>query len=103
MRYRTWLLTAALLSLFASGQAFGAVVTIENPKGLPVDEGEVNLLYTMTCREIAEAYHVRNYKDLQVPVTLVLGGDDERYVIDQVEGYSPVVLLRRMCARLNAA
>jgi hypothetical protein len=92
MHYRTWLLTAALLSLFASGPAFGAVVTIENPKGLPVDEGQVNLLYMMTCQEIAEAYHVRNYKDIQVPVTLVLGEDDERYVIDHLTGAGTVYL-----------
>jgi hypothetical protein len=67
--------------------AFGDVVTIENPKGFPV-----NLLYTMTCREIAEAYHVRNYKDLQVPMTLVLGGDDERYVIDHLTGAGTIYL-----------
>jgi hypothetical protein len=72
--------------------AFGAVVTIENPKDLPVDVGHVNLLYTMTCQEIAEAYHVRNYKDLQVPVILVLGEDDEHYVIDHSSGAGTIYL-----------
>lgn len=92
MRCRTWLLTAAFLSSLAPGSACGAAVTIENPKDLPVDPGQVNLLYAMTCQEIAEGYHVRNYKDLQVSLTLVLGEDDERYVIDHFTGAGTVYL-----------
>lgn len=93
MQYWAWLLTAAtVLSLFVAGPVSGAVVTIENPKGLPVNDGQVTLLYTMTCQEIAEAYHVRNYKDLQVSVTLVLGEDDERYVIDHLTGSGTIYL-----------
>jgi len=92
MRYRSWLLAALLLCLFSSKPACGAAVTIENPKGLPVDGTQVNLLYTMTCQEIADAYHVRNYRDVQVPVTLVLGEDDERYVIDHLTGAGTIYL-----------
>jgi len=93
MQCRAWLFTAAVLfTLCIARPAYGAVVTIENPKGLPVDAGEVNFLYTITCQEIAEAYHVRNYKDLQVPLTLVLGEDDERYVIDHLTGAGTVYL-----------
>jgi hypothetical protein len=93
MQYWTWLFTAAaLLTLCVVGPACGAAVTIENPKALPVDDSQVNLLYTITCQEIGEAYHVRNYKDLQVPLTLVLGQDDERYVIDHVTGAGTIYL-----------
>jgi len=92
MRYRSWLLTALLLCLPTSKLACGGAVTIENPKGLPVDGVQVNLLYTMTCQEIAEAYHVRNYRDLQVPVTLVVGEDGDHYVIDHRTGAATIYL-----------
>jgi hypothetical protein len=92
MRNRSWLLAVLLLCLFTSKPACAAAVTIENPKRLPVDDTQVNLLYTITCQEIADAYHVRNYRDLQVPVTLVLGEDDERYVIDHLTGAGTIYL-----------
>ena len=81
-----------LAVLLSSADRLCGAVTIENPKSLPVDDGQVNLLYTMTCEEIADAYHVRNYKDLQVPLTLVLGEDDERYVIDHMTGAGTIYL-----------
>ena len=81
-----------LAVLLSSADRLCGAVTIENPKSLPVDDGQVNLLYTMTCEEIADTYHVRNYKDLQVPLTLVLGEDDERYVIDHMTGAGTIYL-----------
>lgn len=93
MQHRTWLFTTAVLVTVCTARpACGADVTIENPKGLPVDASQVNFLYTITCQEIAEVYHVRNYKDLQVSLTLVLGEDDERYVIDHLTGAGTVYL-----------
>ena len=71
-----------LITCLSCGRAYAAEVTIDNPKHLPVKEAEVELLYTIVCQEIAETYHVRDYRNLQVPVILVLGADDERYTID---------------------
>ena len=73
-------------------RVYAAEVAIENPKHLPVSEMEVQLLYTMVCQEIADTYHVRNHQDLQVPVTLVLGEDDERYLIDHRTGAGTIYL-----------
>jgi hypothetical protein len=84
------MLLAALL--FSTNGLCGASVTIENPKSPPVDDGQMNLLCTMTCQEIAGAYHVRDYKNLQVPLTLVLGEDDDRYVIDHLNGAGTIYL-----------
>jgi len=81
-----------LVALLFARAACGADVRIENPKGLAIDQVQVNVLYTMTCQEVASAYHVRNYSDLQVPLTLVLGGDDERYTIDHGTGAGTVYL-----------
>lgn len=92
MQYRTWLFTVALLVTLSTARPACGAVTIDNPKGLQVDASQVNFLYTITCQEIAEAYNVRNYKDLQVPLTLVLGEDDERYVIDHLTGAGTVYL-----------
>jgi hypothetical protein len=92
MLARIWLLRVTFLSFIASGPTFGGAVTIENPKSLPVNVGQVNVLYTMTCQEVAEAYHIPNYQDLEVPLTLVLGEDDERYVVDHLTGAGTVYL-----------
>ncbi len=62
-------------------EALAAQVRIENPKKLPVKDEEVNLLYTMVCEQVAQDFHVRNYKNLEVPQTLVLGEEAERYVL----------------------
>jgi len=74
------------------GKALGAQLTIENPKNLPVDETQVQLLYTMICQEVAEAFHVDNYKNLQYPPTLVLGEEYERYLIDHKTGAGTIYL-----------
>lgn len=80
--WRRVYLSAALLTLLGCGQAWGAEVTIENPKNLPVREEQVTLLYSMICQELAKTYHIRNYRKLERPLTLVLGEDRERYSID---------------------
>ena len=92
MLARIWLLRVTFLSFIASGPTFGGAVTIQNPKSLPVNAGQVNILYTMTCQEIAEAYHIPNYQELEVPLTLVLGENAERYVIDHLTGAGTVFL-----------
>ena len=92
MLARIWLLRVTFLSFIASGPTLGGAVTIENPKSLSVNAGQVNVLYTMTCQEIAEAYHISNYQVLEVPLTLVLGEEDERYVIDHLTGAGTVYL-----------
>jgi len=85
------LLSAILMTCLGCGWA-RADVTIDNPKHLPINEAEVEILYTIVCQEIADTYHVRNYKNLQVPVTLVLGEHDERYLIDHRTGAGTIYL-----------
>jgi hypothetical protein len=88
-RFRPSLLLVAWLSCHCVN---AATITVDNPKHLAVNEAEVELLYTMVCQEIAKTYHVRNYKDLQVPVTLVLGEQNERYLIDHRTGAGTICL-----------
>lgn len=82
-----------LMACLSCGWARAGQVTIVNPKHLPVQEAEVELLYTMVCQEIADTYHINDYKKLQVPLTLVLG-DDERYTIDHRTGAVTVYLIQ---------
>ena len=56
------------LALFAAGSLRAGELTIENPKGLPVKQEEVSLLYTLVCQEVAESFHLKNYKDVEVPL-----------------------------------
>ena len=72
---------------------FPAQVTFQNPKKLLVKEDEVKLLYTIVCQQVAQDFHVRDYKILEVPLTLVLGEDRERYVIDHL-GAGTIYLLQ---------
>jgi hypothetical protein len=90
MRWR--LFTAVLLALAGCGWARGGQVTIENPKNLPIDAARVNLLYIMVCQEVAETFHIRDYKRLEYPLTLVLGEERERYVIDHSTGEGTIYL-----------
>jgi hypothetical protein len=69
-----------------------AQVAIENPQKVKVKEVEVNLLYTMVCQQVARDFHVHNYKNLEAPLTLVLGEDRERYVIDHLTGAGTIYL-----------
>ena len=48
--------------------------------------------YTMVCEQVAQDFHVRNYKNLEVPLTLVLGEEAERYVIDHLTGAGTIYL-----------
>lgn len=91
----TFMLRASLLLLasLGCGCVQAAQVTMENPKKLPVKEEEVTLLYTMVCRQVAQDFHVPNYKNLESPLTLMLGEDRERYVIDLL-GAGTIYLLQ---------
>jgi hypothetical protein len=64
----------------------GAQITIENPRNLPLKEERVTLLYTVVCQEVATAFHIRDYKTLEVPLTLILGEGRERYTFDHRDG-----------------
>ena len=81
-----------LLAFLGSAWVLAAQVRIENPKKLPVKDEEVNLLYTMVCEQVAQDFHVRNYKNLEVPLTLVLGEEAERYVIEHLTGAGTIYL-----------
>jgi hypothetical protein len=81
-----------LLAFLGFGWILAAQVTFENPKKLPVKEDEVSLLYTIVCQQVAQDFHVRDYKILEVPLTLVLGEDRERYLIDHTTGAGTIYL-----------
>ena len=81
-----------LLAFLGFAWVLAAQVTIENPKKLSVKEEEVNLLYTIVCQQVAQDFHVRDYKNLEPPLTLVLGEDRERYVIDHLTGAGTIYL-----------
>jgi hypothetical protein len=86
------ILTILCFALFGAVSLRAGKVTIENPKGLPVKQEEVTLLYTLVCQEVAESYHVKNYKDIEAPLTLVLGEERERYLIDHLTGADTIYL-----------
>jgi hypothetical protein len=79
--FTRWYTSMLLFCLFGCSIA-RAQVTIENPKNLSVDEKRVNLLFNMACQEIAHLFHVHDERQLEAPLTLILGQDDEQYVID---------------------
>jgi hypothetical protein len=84
IRMSARILTILCFALFGVGTMRAGKVTIENPKGLTVKQEEVSLLYTLVCQQVAESFHVKNYKDIEVPLTLVLGEERERYLIDHL-------------------
>ena len=90
-------------ALFGAGSLRAGEVTIENPKGLPVKQEEVSLLYTLVCQQVAESFHVKNYKDIEVPLTLVLGEERERYLIDHLTGAVTIYLQQWNETRFAAA
>ena len=85
---------AALLVILASGLPGAAQVTIQNPKNLPVDQERVALLYRMSCQEVAESFHIRDYAKLQYPLNVVLGEERERYEIDHKTGTGTIYIQR---------
>ena len=101
--WRRGLLGVLLLTLLACGWAEGAQVTIENPKNLLVDEGQVKVLYTMICQEVADTLHVPDLNQLEYPLTLVLGEERERYLIDHQTGAGTIYLEKCDETRFAAA
>ena len=80
------------LALLGCSWARGAEVTIENPQTLPVNRGQVSLLYTMICQEVGDTYRIRDYQKLEYRLTLVLGEEHEHYVIDHPPGTATIYL-----------
>ena len=80
------------LALFLSGLAQGAQVKIENPKNLSVEDWQVKLLYTLICQDVADTLHVQDFTKLEYPLTLVLGEERERYLIDHRTGAGTIYL-----------
>lgn len=83
---------AALLAVVSCGWAQAAEVMIENRRNLPVNPEQVSLLDTMICQEMAGAYHIRDYKKLEFPLTAVLREEHERYTIDHPIGTATIYL-----------
>ena len=81
-----------MLAVCCCAWANGSEVSIDNPKNLPIKEEEVTLLYTIVCQQVAENFQIRDYKQLEYPLTVVLGEDHEGYWIDHVRGAATIHL-----------
>src|SRR5215468_3100980 len=82
----------AFLVILACCPAQGAQITILNPKNLPVDQEQIALLYRMSCQEVADTFHIRDYAKLLYPLNVVLGEERERYEIDHKTGTGTIYL-----------
>jgi hypothetical protein len=78
----TRLSSLLLLPLLTTSSSL-AQLTIANPKHLDVPQERAKVLLTETCRVVAKEFHVRNFSDIEYPLTLVLGEQDEGYGIDK--------------------
>lgn len=68
-------------------------IRIENSNHDRVREEEVATLYRIACQQVAKASHIQNYKQLEHPLTLVLGAAQERYAIDRTTGSATIYLV----------
>jgi hypothetical protein len=58
-------------------------LAIANPKHIDVPQERAKVLLIETCHVVAKEFHVRNSSDIEYPLTLVLGEQDEGYGIDK--------------------
>lgn len=63
-----------------------AQVTIKNPQHLDVPEQRVQMLHRIICRVVAEEFHIAE-REAEGPVTLLLGEEHERTVVDERNGH----------------
>jgi len=77
--------TFGLLASFLHAQ-----VTMHNPQHLEIQEW-VQILHNIVCRVVAEEFHIRE-RNVQGPVTVVLGERQERTVADELNGVYMIYL-----------
>lgn len=77
-----------LLMSVSTGQ-----VTIKNPRNLHVPEQRVQMLHRIICRVVAEEFHIAE-REAEGPVTLLLGEEHERTVVDERNGRFHIYLHR---------
>src|SRR5215469_14116095 len=70
-----------------------AQVTIENPRNLAVPEQRVQVLHRVISRVVAEEFHIRG-SEVEGTVTLWLGEERERTVVDERSGTFNIYLKR---------
>jgi hypothetical protein len=92
MRWRIYL-SVVLVMASCAARAQETQIRIENPNHDRVREEEVATLYRIACQEVAQASHIQNYKQLEYPLTLVLGAAQERYAIDRTTGSATIYLV----------
>ena len=68
-----------------------AQIRIENPKRLPVPEEKAQVIFSTACRVVAEEFHVP-HSQLEFPLVLVLGEENQRYTADEGTGTYTVYL-----------
>jgi hypothetical protein len=74
-------LLGVLLALLAS-PASAQVTIVKN--GVTVPEEKAQILFNMTCRVVAEEFHLPEPTAARFPVTLVLGDSNERVLGDEL-------------------
>ncbi len=91
MRLHLCLITLGLALIDCCG-ARAVTVTIENPGNLPVSQEQVSALYTIVCQEVAKGLHIHDFREIETPLTLILGEEPERYTSDNVTGKAAIYL-----------
>src|SRR5215469_1154879 len=83
------MLVSVCLSLVIVGFLFtspgAAQVIIKKPRHLDVPEQRVQVLHQIICGVVAEEFHIRGGK-VGGPVTLLLGEEPQRTVVDELNG-----------------
>ena len=84
------LLTSAVL--FLSSVAVQSQVSIVNPNHLKFPAGRPDAIYHSGLRVVAETFQVDDASELAIPLTLILGEQDERYVEDEDQKIDAIYL-----------
>jgi hypothetical protein len=78
--------------LFFSSVAVQSQVSIINPNHLNIPPGRPDAIHHAALRVVAEAFQLDDASELAIPLTLVLGEQDERYVEDEDQKIDAIYL-----------
>src|SRR5215469_8988131 len=88
MKSRAAAVIFALASPFALSQ-----LTIENPKQQDVPEAQARILLQISFQAVAKELHLSQKTNVEFPLRLVMGQEDERFGLDEKTGV-PTLFLR---------
>jgi len=84
--------TAAVIFALASPFALSQL-TIENPKQQDVPEAQARILLQISFQAVAKELHLAQKTNVEFPLRLVMGQEDERFGLDEKTGV-PTLFLR---------